>query len=173
MSILGPQAEQADVVAGSTVAFAGAENGGLLVRTGMRRPRAGRPRRSTIAAAAVVLVFVLCVSGLAVGLFIQTELRPIDGRFGLPQQLDFPFCGRSYQLGNGSHMTKSQMDAEMTPGYQAYILEPSVGQIPLVDVFTKCPRVPMVGGHGSVAQTVGFLQVGPDDYAVYVLEGGP
>lgn len=139
----------------------------------MRRPRLSRPRRSTIAAAGVVLVFLLCVSGLAIGLFIQLELHPIDGRLGLPQRLDFPLCGRSYQLGNGDHGTKSKIDAGMARGYEPYILEPTVGQIPLVDLLTKCPLVPMIGGHGSVAHTVVWLQVGLDDYVAYELEGGP
>lgn len=138
----------------------------------MRVPRPRGPRRSTIAAAGMVLALVLCVSSLAIGLFIEFKLRPIDGRLGLPQRLDF-LCGRSYHLGNGDHITKSQIDSGMTPGYEPYILEPTLGQIPLVDVFTKCPTVPMVGGRGSVTYTLVWLQVGSDDYVTYALEGGP
>lgn len=132
-----------------------------------------RPSGSTIARAGVLLIFALTVSVLAVGMFIQVELQPIDGRLGLPQRLDFPLCGCSYQLGNEEHWTKAEIGAQVAPGYEPYILEPTIGKIPLADVLTKCPLVPMVGGHGSVAPTVIWLQVGPDDYWTYALEGGP
>jgi hypothetical protein len=136
-------------------------------------PKPGRPRRTTVAATAAVLIFVLCVSVLATGLFVQLELRPIDGRFGQPQALLFPLCGRSYLLGNGDHWTRTQIDEGMSPGYEPDILEPSFGQIPLLDLFRRCPEHPIPGGHGMATAVEVWLKVGPDDYVGYGLEGGP
>ncbi len=74
--------------------------------------------------------------------------------------------------GNEEHSTKAGLGARVAPD-EPYILEPTIGKIPLVDVLTKCPLVQMVGIRGSVALTVIWLQVGPDDYWTYALEGGP
>jgi hypothetical protein len=139
----------------------------------MRMPRPKRPRRTTVAAASVVLVVVVCLSVISFGLFIQLRLEPIDGRFGTPQRLPFPLWGRSYVPGNTSHWTKDQIQAAIVPGFKPVILEPTIGQIPLVDIFTKCPVYHFPGVNGNVFATAVWLHIGPDDYIIYSLEGGP
>jgi hypothetical protein len=63
-------------------------------------PRRRRPRRTDVAAAVVVALFICSIIVIAVGAFIAHDLRPTCSMFGLPGRLSFPLCGRSYLLGN-------------------------------------------------------------------------
>jgi hypothetical protein len=141
----------------------------------MRKPRVGRPRRSTVAAAAVVLVFLLCGTVVVTGFYIETQLQPTDGHLGTPLYLKFPLCGRSYMLAAGQTATKAQIDAAMPAGFEPFVLEPTIGRIPLFDLVLKCPEYSTPGAHGSVTvfATVIWLHVAPDEYVGYSLEGGP
>jgi hypothetical protein len=130
-------------------------------RVGLPGPR--RPRRSDIAAGAVVLLLVLSICVVGTGLFIENKLQPSDGRFGLPRMLTFPLCGASYHLSVGGQAPKP------SAGDGSFIVEPTIGQIPLVELFTRCPR----WGAAGFRYTVIYLHDGPDSYSVYELEGGP
>jgi hypothetical protein len=114
-------------------------------------------------ASIVVLLLIVCVSVVGLGFFIQHELQPSDGRFGLPQYLAFPFCGADYHLSLGGKAPKP------SAGDGSFVLEPTIGQVPLVEVLTRCPR----WGAAGFRYTVIYLHDGPDSYAVYELEGGP
>jgi len=105
---------------------------------------------------------------IGTGIFIQNKLKPTDGRFGVPQYLVFPMCGRSYMLSPNAYSTMARADANISPGSGSFILEPTIGKIPLTDLFTRCPMT-----RDGFYYTVVWLQVGPDTYAEYVLEGGP
>jgi hypothetical protein len=126
-------------------------------RVGLSRPR--RPKRSDIAAGAVVLAFALAVCVVATGLFIQISLKPTDGRFGVPQYLAFPFCGHGYTL-----VDSTEMKSDVQPGF---VVEPTVGKIPLLSLLT-CPKE----ADGSYAGHV-WLHVGQDKYVEYLLNGYP
>jgi hypothetical protein len=128
----------------------------MPVRVGLPRP--GRPKRSDLAAAAVVLIAILAVSLVVTGLFIQITLKPTDGHFGAPEYLVFPFCGHSYTLVDSTEQTSA-----VAPGY---VIEPTVGKVPVFSLLT-CP---MVGG--SYAGHV-WLHVGTDKYVQYLLDGYP
>jgi hypothetical protein len=133
----------------------------------MRLPRPRRPRRADVAAAGVVALFLACVCVIGLGLFIQHSLRPIGSPFGLPGQLSFPLCGRDYQLSTLDTMTKVQVEGGITSGYEPFVLEPTVGKIPLFDLF-RCPM-----NKDGFYDTVIWLHVGADEYQAYALEGGP
>ena len=54
------------------------------------------------------------------------------------------------------------------PDEEGVILEPTIGKIPLLGLLTTCPRY-----KGEFAPTGIWLQIGPDEYVAYTLEGGP
>ena len=134
-------------------------------RLRIRRP--GRPRRGDMLAGAVVLFVAFCVLVTATTFFIEHELRPTGSFFGVPGRLDFPLCGRSYLLGQGDDWTMARIGGPTTPGYGPPILEPTIGKIPLLGLFS-CPMT-----RDGFYYTVIWLHVGPDDYKAYALEGGP
>jgi hypothetical protein len=132
----------------------------------MGLPRPGRPKGKDLAAGAVVLAFLMAVCILGAGIFIAHSLKPTDGRFGVPQYLVFPFCGRSYMLGaDTAPQTFTRADASAGAG--AFVVEPTIGSIPLLSLLT-CPRSP-----SGLTYTVIWLHVGTDAYVEYALEGGP
>ena len=136
-------------------------------RLGLPRPK--RLRRADIAAAGVVLLFLASICVVGAGIFIENELKPTDGRLGVPQYLFFPFCGRSYMLSDAPpYTTITRIDADIAPGFKPFVLEPTIGQIPLVDLLTGCP----MNQDGFYATGI-WLHVGGDEYASYSLEGGP
>jgi hypothetical protein len=64
------------------------------------------------------------------------------------------------------------IDTSISPGFgEPYILRPTIGDVPLLDLLRECPFYQLPGG--MVRSTVIWLQVGPNDYVSYSLEGGP
>jgi hypothetical protein len=131
-------------------------------------PRRRRPKRADVAAAVVIVLFVCSVVVVAVGTFVAHDLRPTGSMFGIPGRLSFPLCGRSYLLSNTPDWSTADVLAAVSPDEQGSILEPTIGKVPLLALLTTCPRYQV-----QYATTVIFLHVGPDQYAVYSLEGGP
>jgi hypothetical protein len=130
----------------------------MPARVGLPRPR--RPRGKDIAAGAVVLLFVISILVVGTGFFIAHELQPTDGRFGVPQYLVFPLCGRDYHISNLPEVNAPAVDG-------AFVVEPTIGSIPLLSLLT-CPK-----NSNGLTYTVIWLHVGPDEFASYALEGGP
>lgn len=128
----------------------------MPVRVGIPRPR--RPKRSDIAAGAVVLAAILLVSVVGTALFIQISLKPTDGHFGAPEYLVFPFCGHSYTIVSATEETSAS-----APGF---VIEPTVGDVPVFSLLT-CPTV------GASAADSVYLHVGPDKYVEYLRNGYP
>ena len=128
-------------------------------------PRSRRPKRSDVAATIAVLLVVASIVVMGTGFFIEHELRPTDGAFGLPGRLDFPLCGRSYLLSNLPEQTFQGGSAGAAG--MPFVVEPTVGKVPLLSLLT-CPKSP-----DGFYYTVIWLHVGPDTYASYSLEGGP
>ncbi len=57
----------------------------------------------------------------------------------------------------------------MTPGYAPVILEPSLGEVPLLALFEPHP----IPSGMATCDVAIFLHTGPDAYVGYALEGGP
>ena len=132
-------------------------------RVGLPRPR--RPKAKDLVAATAVLLVVASIAVMGTGFFIEHDLRPTDGAFGLPGRLAFPLCGRSYLLSNLPEQTFEGGSA-LAAG-RPFVVEPNVGKVPLWSLLT-CPKNP-----DGFYYTVIWLHVGPDTYAAYALEGGP
>jgi hypothetical protein len=127
-------------------------------------PRRRRPKRADIAATLVVVLFICSIIVIAVGTFIAHDLRPTGSMFGLPGRLSFPLCGRSYLLSNSSSV---HLDGAASSDPRTTILEPTIGNVPLLALLTTCPR------YDGFSPTVIWLHVGGDEYVSYSLEGGP
>lgn len=127
-------------------------------------PKRRRPKRSDVAAAAVVALFICSIVVIAVGTFVAHDLRPTGSMFGIPGRLSFPLCGRSYLLSNqpGVHI-----DGPLPSEARTTALEPTLGKVPLLALLTTCPR------YDGLSPTVIWLHVGGDEYVSYSLEGGP
>jgi hypothetical protein len=138
------------------------QEGAMSGRVGL--PRRRRPRRADIAATAVVVLFVCSIVVIAVGTFVAHDLRPTGSMFGIPGRLSFPLCGRSYLLSN---LPSIPIDSPIPSDARTTILEPTIGDVPLLALLTTCPRF------DGLSPTVIWLHVGGDEYAVYSLEGGP
>jgi hypothetical protein len=128
-------------------------------------PRPRRPKRQNVAAAIVVLLLAASIAVMGTGFFIEHDLRPTDGAFGLPGRLAFPLCGRSYLLSNLPDQTFR--GAAAWAAAKPFVVEPTIGKVPLFSLLT-CPMSP-----DGFYYTVIWLHVGPDTYASYALEGGP
>ena len=123
--------------------------------------RSLRPRREDLVAASLVLLLfagVVMIGGL---FLIETQFRPEGSAFGLPTRI--PTCGRSFirDAADVRVFTRAEIEAQMTPGYSPTVLEPAIGEIPLLAPFEP---------HCDVLI---FLHVGPDAYVGYELQGGP
>jgi hypothetical protein len=116
----------------------------------------------------VVLLFVCSAVLIAVGTFVAHDLRPTGSMFGIPGRLSFPLCGRSYLLSNSGEWSKADVEKSLMPDETGVILEPTVGQIPLLGLLTTCPRY-----KGEFTPTGIWLHIGTDEYLAYSLEGGP
>jgi hypothetical protein len=125
-----------------------------------------RPSRQDVFAAGMVVLVVVSLSALAGVFYIETQFRPEGSLFGRPTRI--PACGRSY-LGPGRGWTRAEMEAAITPGYEPVVLEPTIGEVPLIP-WVDHRRF----GSGLVTcDTVIFLHVRPDFYVGYAIEGGP
>ncbi len=128
--------------------------------------RSLRPKREDVFAACLVLLMLV---GVAVGgglFLIETQFRPGGSAFGLPTRI--PACGRSF-TGPGRVSTLAEIEAGMTTGHAPIVLEPTIGEIPLLAPFE--PHTVPTGM--TTCDVVIFLRVGPDAYVGYALEGGP
>ncbi len=120
-------------------------------------------------AAAVLAVFAVATTTLALGIYIETQFRPQDSAFGLPSQI--PTCGRRFfhAPDDTRVWTRAEVEANMDPGRAPLILEPTIGEIPLIDSL-----LPDAGGPNGTPCTVAlWLHIGDDRYVAYALEGGP
>ena len=122
-----------------------------------RPPTLSPPRGKDIAAATVVLLFIFSVGMVGAAIFTEVKLQPIDGRAGVPQLLNFPWCGRTFQLTQAGGWTLARVEDQQTL-HGPTILEPTIGKIPLAALFTSCPDDLLI-----------WLHVGSDDYAEYEL----
>jgi hypothetical protein len=130
------------------------------------RRRWRRPSRQDVFAASLVLLLVMSFFALAGLLYIVTQFRPEGSLFGRPTRI--PACGRSY-LGPGRTWTRTEMEAAITPGYEPVVLEPTIGEVPLIPLVDQRRF-----GSGLVTcDTLIFLYVRPDFYVGYAIEGGP
>lgn len=130
------------------------------------RRRWRRPRREDVFAASLVLLLVVSLLAVAGAFYIATQFRPEGSLFGRPTRI--PACGRSY-LGPGRAWTRAEVEAAITPGFEPVVLEPTIGDVPLI------PWVDQrrISSGLVVCDTVIYLHVRPDLYANYALEGGP
>jgi hypothetical protein len=126
-------------------------------------------RRQNILAAGVLLVALLCVAVLAGFILVETQFRPAGSAFGLPTRI--PLCGRTFSRSadDGRVFTRAEIDAGMSPGYSPVILEPSIGEVPLLALFEPHPNPSGM----ATCDVLIFLHAGPDAYIGYALEGGP
>jgi len=113
----------------------------------------------------LVLLLVVSLLALAGVVYIETQFRPEGSLFGRPTRI--PACGRSY-LGPGRAWTRAAMEASITPGFEPTVLEPTIGDLPLIP-WVDQRRIEA----GLVCDTVIYLHVRPDLYVSYALEGGP
>jgi hypothetical protein len=112
-----------------------------------------------------IVLLVVSIAVIGMGFFIEHDLRPADGAFGLPGRLAFPLCGRSYLLSNLPEQTFE--GASAWTGGSPFVVEANIGKVPLLSLLT-CPKSP-----DGFYYTVIWLHVGPDTYASYSLEVGP
>ena len=134
------------------------------MRATARRGRR-RPSRKDLFAASLVVVFVASLVALAGMFYIEIQFRPEHSLFGRPTRI--PACNRSY-LGPGRGETRAEMEADIPPGFEPTVLEPTVGEVPLVP-WVDQRRIEA----GLVCDTVIYLHVRSDLYLTYALEGGP
>lgn len=139
-----------------------AQDGALLGRPSEQN----RPVGSNLLPAGVVALFLVSLVIVGVVAIIETQYRPQGSLLGRPTRI--PACGRSY-LGPGRTFTRAEVDADITPGYRPAILEPVIGEVPLGGTVSKLT----LESGDQVCDTLIFLQVGPDAFASYALEGGP
>lgn len=130
-------------------------------RRGLRRPR-----REDVFAASVVLLLAVCLGAVAGVFYIATQFKSEGSLFGRPTRI--PACGRSY-LGPGRTWSRAEIDAAIAPGFEPVVLEPTIGQIPLL----QDGHPTQSGSPVGFCATVVFLHVGADRYVGYALEGGP
>jgi len=126
-------------------------------------------RRQNILAAVVLLVALLCVAVLAGFIVVETQFRPAGSAFGLPTRI--PLCGRAFSRSadDARVFTRAEIDAGMSPGYSPVILEPSIGEVPLLALLEPRPNPSGM----ATCDVLIFLHTGPDAYVGYALEGGP
>ena len=132
-------------------------------------PTGRRVRREDVLAAVIVLVTLACLGVLAGFFFVETQFHPVGGAFGIPTTI--PLCGRWFSRAADSTqvLTRAEIEIGSTPGHAPVVLEPSLGQIPLVALVQPHP----VPAGMSTCDVVIYLHVGPDAYVGYALEGGP
>ena len=130
---------------------------------------ARRPRREDVLAAVIVLVTLACLGVLAGFLFVEAHFHPVDGAFGIPTTI--PLCGPWFSRAADSTqvLTRAEIETGSIPGHAPVVLQPSLGQIPLVALAQPHP----VAAGMSTCDVVIYLHVGPDAYVGYALEGGP
>ena len=130
---------------------------------------ARRPRREDVLAAVIVLVTLACLGVLAAFLFVETQFHPSESAFGIPTTI--PLCGRWFSRAPDSTqvLTRAEIEIGAIPGHAPVVLEPTLGQIPLLALVEPHP-IP-VGM--STCDVVIYIHVGPDAYVGYALEGGP
>ena len=126
-------------------------------------------RRQNILAAGVLLVALLCVAALAGFVVVETQFRPTGSALGLPARI--PLCGRTFSrpADDTRVFTRAEIDAGMAPGYSPVILEPSIGEVPLLALLESHPNPSGM----ATCDVLIFLHTGPDAYVGYALEGGP
>lgn len=115
-------------------------------------------------------LFAVLLGLVAFASLVVTErvFEPAGGPFGVPQRI--VTCGRSYR-GGSLTVSRAQIATATNPGQSPVILEPLLGDLPLTAPF-ESHRVKLPSGD-TVCDTVIYLQIGPDAYVSYGLEGGP
>ena len=123
-------------------------------------------RRRTVTAAALACVTLVCVAILGGFVFLETQLDPVGGAFGIPTRI--PLCGRQFEASPDAagRYSLAEIEAAIAPG-RPIVLEPTIGQLPVLGLFESHPTP-----HGMAAcDTVIFPHVGPDSYVPYALAG--
>ncbi len=132
-----------------------------------RADEASQARRRDITAAAVMLLTFVCLAVIGRFVFLETQMEPTGGAFGIPTRI--PLCGRQFETSpdTARRYTMAEIEATITPGYRPIVLEPTIGDLPVLGLFESHPYPPGM----AACDTLIFLHVGPDSYLSYGLMG--
>ncbi len=134
---------------------------------GALRRRRRIPRRSDLGAAVVVGVTFACIAVVGGFVFLETQMEPAGGSFGIRTHI--PLCGRQFETSpdTARRYTMVEIEATIAPGYRPIVLEPTIGDLPVLGLFESHPFPPGM----AACDTLIFLHVGPDSYLSYGLMG--
>ena len=129
-------------------------------------PRTDAAQRN-IAAVAVVVVTLVCTAVIGGFVFLETQMEPVGGAFGIPTRI--PLCGRYFETSpdTARRYTMAEIEATIEPGHRPIVLEPTLGDLPVLGLFESHPNPPGM----AACDTLIFLHVGPDSYLSYGLLG--
>ena len=130
------------------------------------RRRLHAPQGAGIVAAIAVLVTVVGLAMIGGFVFLETQLEPVGGAFGIPTRI--PLCGRQFEASRDTarRYTLAEIEAAVAPE-RPIVLEPTIGELPVLGLFESHPTPPGM----AACDTRIFLRVGPDSYLPYVLAG--
>ena len=130
-------------------------------------PRQRRPSPEDLRLGLLIALVSVCAV-IAIGAFLVSRwYEPAGSLFGWPTHI--PACGHDYARDTDQTWTLAQVDDSLTPGLAPTIFEPVIGEIPLLSVLSGTRDFNGV----QTCDTVVFLHVGPDAYAVFAMQGGP
>lgn len=129
--------------------------------------RVHRPRHQDVVAGIVVLVAAVSLSVMGGFVFLETQLEPVGGAFGIPTRI--PLCGRQFETtpDTARRYSMAEIEATIEPGCRPIVLEPTIGDLPVLGLFESHPYPPGM----AACDTLIFLHVGPDSYLSYGLAG--